>query len=129
MALDPNRPIDFKTITPYPVFNPQSVTPPPPPPPAAAPAPLASPTQAPTQSQGLAPSSLLDKVIFTIFGTPDSMLPPDKQAQKKQKRGNAGSLAASAATDPGEAFMGIPSGGGNSLDLGSIIKLIGGLFK
>lgn len=60
-------------------------------------------------------SSLLDKVIFTLFGTPDSKMTPEEESAAHSKRSQAADLSRSAATNPGQAHMGIPSAGGNSL--------------
>lgn len=79
------------------------------------------------QTKGLPPSSLLDKVIHTVFGTPDSMLSPEDQQKKAQNKKKAGDLAQSAATNPGQAHMGIPSGGGG--DLGDALSFIGKLMS
>ncbi len=83
---------------------------------------IAPPVQ---QQSALAPSSFLDKVIHTVFGTPDSKLSPEEQGEKSKKRKEAGAMATSAAENPGEGHMGIPSAGGGSLgeSLGKIIGL------
>jgi len=81
---------------------------------------------------GLRPSSLLDKVLFTAFGTPDSMLSPEEEKAAHQRRNDAADMSRSAAEDPGEAHMGIPNAGGKSLGesldfLPTLMKMLGGL--
>lgn len=92
----------------------------------ATPLPAPGATAAPTG--GLRSSSLLDKVLFTVFGTPDSMLTGDEQGAKAAERGKASELARSAATNPGEAHMGIPTAGGGSIgdSIFKIAKLFAG---
>lgn len=70
------------------------------------------------ESTRMAGTSMLDKVLFGIFGTPDSKLEvsdPEALRERKSRRRDAGALSKNAAEDPGEAFMGIPSVGGNGL--------------
>jgi hypothetical protein len=81
----------------------------------------------------LRPSSLLDKVMHTVFGTPDSMLSPEEEAEVHARRKSASAMSRSAAENPGEDFMDIPSTGGNSLGeslsfMPKLIKGLGGLF-
>jgi hypothetical protein len=63
-------------------------------------------------------TSLLDKVLFGIFGTPDSKLEgsdPQALRERQGRRRDASQLSKNAAEDPGEAFMGIPTTGGKGL--------------
>lgn len=93
---------------------------------ATTPAPLSGATAAPRS--GLRPSSLLDKVMFAAFGTPDSMLTGDEQGARAAKRKQVSAMATSAATNPGEAHMGIPSVDGDSFgdSIFKIAKLFAG---
>lgn len=74
--------------------------------------------------------SVLDSVIHTLFGKPSGEKTDQENAKDAGKRGEAGKLAAGAATNPGESFMGIPSGGSGEFG-GGIMKvfqtILGGL--
>ena len=87
-----------------------------------------APPQAVAQPTPLAPSSFLDKVLFTIFGPDEANLSPEEQKEAQGKRKEAGDLSRSAALDPGEAHMGISSAGGGSFgdSIMSIMKLFMG---
>ena len=88
-------------------------------------------TQANEQGTALTRTSVLDQVVHTLFGRPNSEKTPEEQKESAGKRGEAGNLAAGAAKNPGAAFMGIPSGGSNEFGGGTIqtvLQLIGGLF-
>lgn len=91
-------------------------------------------TAAPASGGQLRPSSLLDMVVHTLFGTPDSKLSPEEESEKHAKRNDMAALSKSAAENPGAAHMGIPSvSGGSSLGealgfLPGLIKGIGGIF-
>ena len=82
-----------------------------------------------TDSANLAPNKktgLLDSVIFALLGTPEALLTDQEISKKKGKRSEAGALSKSAAENPGEAYMGIPSGGGSSLStiLSTIARIV-----
>lgn len=100
---------------------------------AAVPVPSPATAVQPMQVGGASPaasplpeSSFLDKVIFTMFGTPDSKLSEGEQKEKQTKRKNASAMATGAAENPGESHMGIPSAGGDSF--GSTLTKILSLF-
>lgn len=80
---------------------------------------------------GLTRTSILDSVIHTLFGGPESEKSPEESKKDAGKRGEAGALAQGAANNPGAAFMGIPSGGSSEFG-GGIQKIlqtvIGGLI-
>lgn len=76
----------------------------------------------------LRPSSLLDKVLFTLTGTPDSKMTPEQEREKHAQRDSAAAMSKSAAERPGEQFMGIPSVGGGS-SLGEALGFLPGLIK
>lgn len=81
----------------------------------------------PTQSGPLVrpTGGILGSILYALTGPPDSKLTAEEQSKKKGKQKNAGDLAAGAAENPGEQFMGIPSGGGGGLEgIGKILKLV-----
>jgi hypothetical protein len=73
-------------------------------------------------------SSLLEKAMFTLFGTPDSMMTAEEESTAHGKRDNAAALAKSSAENPGAAHMGIPSASGGS-SLGEMLSFLPGLIK
>lgn len=82
-------------------------------------------------STALTRTSVLDQVVHTLFGRPNSEKTPQEQQESAGKRGEAGSLAAAAAKNPGAAFMGIPSGGSNEFGGGTIqtiLQTLGSIF-
>ena len=124
---------ELKVLTPYPVFQGPGLGVPVQPP---APVPQAASTQAPgairsggqAETEGLAPNkknSVFDSILFALLGTPEQLLTDQEIREKEGSRSEAGALAKSGAENPGEAFMGIPSGGGTSFSsmLGSLMKM------
>lgn len=74
--------------------------------------------------------SILDKVIFAITGTPDSLRTPEDRQKAQSKRADAGRMAANAANgDLGDSYMNAPNAGGSGGDLGNIINKLTRMFK
>jgi len=88
-----------------------------PPPVQSSPPPTIQPANSSPAADNLAPNKkvgVLDSILFALLGTPEQLLSDSEVKQAEGKRAEAGALSKTAAENPGEAHMGIPSGGSTS---------------
>jgi hypothetical protein len=74
-------------------------------------------------NMGKKPMGFLDHVMFALTGTPDQLLTPEDARARSGRKKEASQMATSAAENPGEQYMGIPTAGGSGADMGDLIKL------
>lgn len=82
--------------------------------------------QSDSSSLGLPHVSLLDRVIFTLTGTPDALLTPEDMNKRKSRRADASRGAVAASRNPGAEYMWAPQVGGSGLGLNDLIALFSG---